>query len=265
MFNGTRAAAAVAATIVLFAGVPVIFFNGAGASAAEIKILCANGMKAILAELHPQLERATGQRVTMSFGEAGILRKSIQDGESVDAVILPRVTLDMVLKDGNLLPDTTVDLAQSSVGIGIRADAAKPNISSADGLRRTFLAAKSIAVTDPATGGASGVHIADVFKRLGIAEQLQPNLKLVRGGLNAEFITKEEAEMAVQLAHEIRMVPGVQFIPLPAEYGRTIVFSVAIASKTKESAAAKAVVQFLLGPEAMTVVQSKGMDPATRK
>ena len=265
MFSKTRAAASVAAILVLFVVVPIIFGNGTDASAAEIKILCANGMRAVLTELHPQLERTTGQRVTMSFGEAGILRKTVQDGESVDVIILPRVTLDGVLKDGNLLPGTTVDLAQSSVGIGIRADAAKPDISSVDGLRRTFLAAKSIAVTDPATGGASGVHIADVFKRLGISEQLEPNLKLIRGGLNAEFITKGEAEMAVQLAHEIRMVPGVQFIPLPAEFGRTIVFSVAIASKTKESAAAKAVVQFLAGPEAMTVVQAKGMDPATRK
>jgi molybdate transport system substrate-binding protein len=109
------------------------------------------------------------------------------------------------------------------------------------------------------------VHIAEVFKRLGIAEQLAPKLKLNRGGPNAELIAKGEAEMAVQLAHEILMVPGVQFIPLPAEFGRTFVFSAAVASKAKESAVAKAVLQFLTGPEAMTVIQAKGMDPATRK
>lgn len=265
MLKGTHAAAAVVATLMLFAVVPVILGNGADASAAEIKVLCANGMRAVLTELHPQLERTTGQRVTMSFGEAGILRKSIQDGTSVDVVVLPRGTVDQVLTDGNLVPGTTVDLAQSSVGIGIRADAAKPNISSADELRRAFLAAKSIAVTDPATGGASGVHIAGVFKRLGIVEQLEPKLKLIRGGLNAEFIVKGETDMAVQLAHEIRMVPGVQFIPLPAEFGRTIVFSAGLASKAKESAAAKAMLQFLSGPDAMKVAQAKGMDPAPRK
>src|SRR5215210_2146517 len=262
MISRTRAAAAVVTTVSLFAVAPVIFSNGADASAAEVKVLSANGMRAVLTELHPQLERTTGQRVTMSFGEAGNLRKRIQDGEIADVIVLPRVVLDQVLTDGYSVPGTTVDLAQSSMGIGIRADAPKPDISSADGLKRTFLAAKSIAITDPATGGVSGVHIADVFKRLGIADQLNPKLKLSRGGPNAEFITKGEAEMAVQLAHEIRMVPGMQFIPLPAAFERTFVFSAALASKAKDSGPSKAVLQFLAGPDAMTVVQAKGMDPA---
>jgi ABC-type molybdate transport system substrate-binding protein len=86
MLRKTRAAAAVVAALVLFAVAPVIFSNGADASAAEIKVLCANGMRAVLTELHPQLERTTGQRVTMSFGAAGNLRKRLQDGESVDVV-----------------------------------------------------------------------------------------------------------------------------------------------------------------------------------
>jgi molybdate transport system substrate-binding protein len=265
MISRTRAAAAVVTTVLLFAVAPVIFSNGTDASAAEIKVLCANGMRSVLTELHPQLERTTGQRVTMSFGEAGNLRKRIQDGEMADVIVLPRVVLDQVLTDGNGVPGTIVDLAQSSMGIGIRADAPKPDISSADGLKRAFLAAKSIAITDPATGGVSGVHIADVFKRLGIADQLNAKLKLNRGGPNAEFIAKGEAEMAVQLAHEIRMVPGVQFIPLPAEFERTFVFSAALASKAKESGPSKAVLQFLAGPDAMTVVQAKGMDPAAKK
>ncbi len=265
MISKTRAAAAVVTAIVLFAVAPIIFSNGADATAGEVKVLCANGMRAVLTELHPDLERATGQRVTMSFGEAGNLRKRIQDGDIADVIVLPRVVLEQVLEDGNLVPGTTVDLAHSSMGIGIRADAPKPDISSADGLKRAFLGAKSIAITDPATGGVSGVHIADVFKRLGIAEQLKSKLKLNRGGPNAEFIAKGEAEMAVQLAHEIRMVPGVQFIPLPAEFERTFVFSAALGSKAKESAASKAMLHFLSGPDAMTVIQAKGMDPATRK
>ena len=265
MISKRRAAAVVVTAIVLFAVEPIIFSNGADATAAEVKVLCANGMRAVLTELHPQFERTTGQRVTMSFGEAGNLRKRIQDGEIADVIVLPRVVLDQVLTDGNIVLGTTVDIAQSSMGIGIRADAPKPDISSADGLKGALLAAKSIAITDPATGGVSGVHIADVFRRLAIAEQLNPKLKLNRGGPNAELIAKGEVEMAVQLAHEIRMVPGVQFIPLPAEFERTFVFSAALGSRAKESGSSKAVLHFLSGPDAMTVIQAKGMDPATRK
>ena len=243
----------------------MIFSNGADANAADVKVLCANGMRAVMSELHPQLKRTTDQRVMMTFGEAGELRKHIQDGERHDVIILPRVVLDEILAQGDIVPGTTVDLAQSSMGIGLRADAPTPDISSGHGLKRALLAARSIAMTDPASGGVSGVHMANVFERLGIAEQLKPKLKLNRGGPNAEMIAKGEAEMAVQLAHEIRMVPGMQFIPLPAEFERTFVFSAALGSNAKESRPSKAVLQFLSGSDAMTVIRAKGMDPAARK
>lgn len=265
MISKTRAAAAVVTAIVLIAVAPMLFSHGADANPAEVKVLCANGMKTVLTELHPQLERTTGQQVTMSFGEAGDLRKRLQEGESADVIVLPRMVLDQVLAQGNLVPGTMVALAQSAMGIGVRAEVPKPDISAADGLKRAFLAAQTIAITDPASGGVSGVHIADVFQRLGIAEEVKPKLKLNRGGPNAAFVARGEADMAVQLAHEIRAVPGIAFIPLPAELQRTIVFSAGLASYAKESGAAKALLQFLAGPEAMTVIRAKGMDPATNK
>ena len=181
MISKSRAAAAVVTAIVFIVVAPMLFTDGADANAAEVKVLCANGMRSVLTELHPQLERTTGQQVTTSFGEAGDLRKRIQDGEIADVIVLPRIVLDQVLAQGNLVPGTMVDLAQTAMGIGVRAEAPKPDISSADGLKRAFHAAQSIAMTDPASGGVSGVHIADVFQRLDIAEKVKPKLKLNRG------------------------------------------------------------------------------------
>src|SRR6266852_4141845 len=212
----------VAATISVAA---VLLGHGVGAAAAEVKVLCANGMRAVLTELHPQLERTTGQRVTMNFGEAGHLRTRIQDGEMVDVIVLPRVVLDQLLTQDKIVPGTIVDLGQRGMGLGVRTDEAKPDSGSAEGLKRALLAAKSIVITDPATGGVSGVHIAEVFQRLGIAEELKPKLRLNRGGPNAAFVARGEADMAIQLAHEIRAVPGIDFIPLPVEFQRTFVFS----------------------------------------
>jgi molybdate transport system substrate-binding protein len=235
------------------------------AGAADVKILCASGMREVVSELQPPLERTTGNHVTVNFGEAGDLRKRIQGGENVDVVVMPRVVLDQVLSDRNIVNGTIVDLAQSSMGIGVRADAAKPDISSADGLKRALLAARSIAVTDPASGGVAGVYIADVFQRLGIAEQLKPKLRLTRGQRNAEFVASGEAEIAIQLSSEIRVVPGIEFIPLPAEFQRTFVFSAALGSNTREVDASRAVLQFLSGPEAIAIIQAKGMDRAALK
>jgi hypothetical protein len=144
------------------------------ARAAEVTILCASGMREVVSELGPQIERATGHRVAVSFGEAGDLRKRI-------------------------------------------------------------------------------------------AEQLQPKLKLTRGQRNAEFVAKGEVEIAIQLSNEIRIVPGIEFIPLPAEFARIFVFSAALALDTKEIGAAKAVLQFPSGPEAIAVIRAKGMDEAAPK
>jgi molybdate transport system substrate-binding protein len=233
--------------------------------AADVKILCASGMREVVSELKPQIERATGQRVDVSFGEAGDLRKRIKGSEPVDVVVLPRVVLDQLLSDGKIVDGSTINLAQSSMGIGVRADAPKPDIGSTDGLKRFLLAAKSIAVTDPASGGVAGVYIANVFQRLGIAEELQPKLKLTRGQRNAEFVAKGEVEVAIQLSNEIRIVPGIEFIPLPREVARTFVFSAALASDSKEIESAKTVLQFLSGSEAVTVIRGKGMDEAAPK
>jgi molybdate transport system substrate-binding protein len=198
--------------------------------------------------------------VSISFGEAGDLRKRIQGGEIADVTVLPRIVLDQVMADGNIVPGTITDVAQSSIGIGVRKSGPKPDISSADKFKQALLAAKAIVATDPASGGVAGVHVADVLRRLGIMDQLTPKLKLTRGQRNAEFVAKGEADIAVQLSNEIRIVPGIEFIPFPPEFGRTFIFSAALGSNAKDPNAAKAILRFLAEPEAVAVIEAKGMD-----
>jgi molybdate transport system substrate-binding protein len=237
-----------------------VYFISNTVEAAEIKILCASGMREVISELQPQLVQLVGRQVSISFGEAGDLRKRIQSGEIADVTVLPRIVLDQVMADGNIVPGTIIDVAQSSIGIGVRKDGPKPDINSADNFKRALLAAKAIVATDPASGGVAGVHVADVFRRLGITDQLTPKLKLTRGQRNAEFVAKGEADIAVQLSNEIRIVPGIEFIPFPPELGRTFIFSAAVGSNAKDPNAAKAILRFLAGPEAVAVIEAKGMD-----
>jgi molybdate transport system substrate-binding protein len=233
--------------------------------AAEIKILCASGMREVVSELQPQLARIAGQQVSISFGEAGDLRKRLEGGEIADVAILPRIVLDQVAADGNVVPATIIDISQSSIGIGVRKDAPKPDIGSAEQFKQVLLAAKAIVVTDPASGGVAGVHVADVFRRLGIMDQLAPKLRLTRGQRNATFVEKGEADIAVQLSNEIRIVPGIVFIAFPPEFGRTFVFSAALGSNAKEANVARTMLQFLASPETAAVVEAKGMDRAAAK
>ena len=233
--------------------------------AAEIKILCASGMREVVSEVQPQLARIAGQQVSISFDEAGELRKRLQGGEIADIAILPRIVLDEVAADGNIIPATIIDISQSSIGIGVRKDAPKPDIGSAEQFKHVLLAAKAIVVGDPASGGVAAVHVANVFRQLGIMDQLAPKLRLTRDQRNATFVEKGEADIAVQLSNEIRIVPGIEFIAFPPEFGRTFVFSAALGSKAKEANVARTILQFLAGPETAAVVEAKGMDRAAAK
>lgn len=235
------------------------------ADAAEIKILCASGMREVVSELQPQLARLVGREVSISFGEAGDLRKRLQGDEIADVSILPRIVLDQVLADGNIVPGTTIDIAQSSIGIGVRKDGPKLDISSAEKFKQVLLAAHAIVATDPASGGVAGVHVADVFRRLGIMDQLAPKLILTRGQRNAQFVARGEADIAVQLSNEIRMISGIEFIPFPPEFGRTFVFSAGLGTKAQDANVAKTILQFLAGPETLAVVEAKGMDRTASK
>jgi molybdate transport system substrate-binding protein len=240
--------------------VSAVYFASNAANADDIRILCASGMREIVSELQSRLGQVVGQQVIVSFGEAGDLRKRIQGSEIADVAVLPRIVLDQVVADGNVIPATIVDISQSSIGIGVRREGPRPDISSAEKLKQVLLAAKAIVVTDPASGGVAGVHVDDVFRRLGIKDQLAPKLRLTRGQRNAEFVAKGEAEIAVQLSNEIRIVPGIEFIPFPPEFERTFVFSAGLGSNTKQANFAKMILQFFASPETAAVVQAKGMD-----
>ncbi len=226
----------------------------------DLNVLCANGMKGVLLDLQPQLETAVGRHVTISFGEAGDLKKRIAGGEAADVVILPRTVLDQLQADGKLAPGSVENLAQTAMGIGIRENAPTPDVSSPEALKKIFLSARSIAITDPSSGGVSGLHIMEVFRRLGIAEEVQSKLKLNRGALNAELVANGEADVAVQLAHEIHAVRGVTFIPLPQTLQRIVIFSAAVVANTRRPEAASAVLRFLKSNTAVTVVRAKRMD-----
>jgi molybdate transport system substrate-binding protein len=240
-------------------------FAPIAAKATDVKILCASGMREIVSDLQPRLGQIVGEQVSVSFGEAGDLRKRIQGGEIADVAILPRIVLDQVVADGNAVAATIIDISQSSIGIAVRKDGSMPDVSSAEKFKQVLLAAKAIVVTDPASGGVAGVHVADVFRRLGIMEQLTPKLRLTRGQRNATFVAKGEADIAVQLSNEIKMVPGIEFIPFPTEFGRTFVFSAALGTHVKDSNAARTILQFLAGPDTAAVVAAKGMDQPTAK
>jgi molybdate transport system substrate-binding protein len=252
-------AAAMAAGL-LFSAIATM--DRAAAQAAEIKVLTSVALTSALDELAPQFERATGNKLNIGYGLISDIRKRIVAGETADVVILSRPAMDDLGKQDKIAPGSIADVVETPVAIAVRAGAPKPDISSADALKRSLLAAKSIVYADPAKGGASGVHFAHVVEQLGIAEQLKSRTILVPGAQAADVVAKGEAEIGVGQASEIVPVSGAQLVgPLPGEFGSVTKFTAGIGASSKASDAAKSLIQFLTGPVAAPVFKSKGLQP----
>jgi molybdate transport system substrate-binding protein len=251
------AAAGIAATILSSqAGV---------ANAAEVKVLSAVAVKAVLDDLVSGFERATGHKVTIAYATAGVLRDRIKASEAFDMAVLPRPIMDPLITQGAIAPASTTVFARSLVSVGVRAGAPKPDISTVEAFKRTMLAAKSISYADPAKGGGSGIHAASVIERLGIAEEMKPKTKLVPGAESVDLVAKGEAEIAIVNTPVIVSKPGVELVgPLPAELQNTtdFVFFVGVGASAKEPDAAKALIKYLQAPDAARVIKAKGMEPS---
>jgi molybdate transport system substrate-binding protein len=143
---------------------------------AEVRVLSAVGMRQVMLDLGPKFERATGHRLTISFDSGGLILKRIEAGETVDVVMISQPVIERLGKAGKLVAGSATVLATSRVGVAVRKGVPKPDISSRAAFKRALLDANTIACPDPALGGSSGVHIAKVFERLGIAEALKSKL-----------------------------------------------------------------------------------------
>ena len=126
------------------------------------------------------------------------------------------------------------------------------------------MAAKSVAYIDPKAGGSSGIYVAGLLQKLGIAEQVNAKAVLVHGGAVADHIADGEAEIGVHQISEILPVAGVTLVgPLPAAIQNFTVYSAGVATAARDPAAARALVEFLSGPHALPIIEAKGMQPAS--
>jgi molybdate transport system substrate-binding protein len=222
--------------------------------ASDIKVISANGMREVIKETTARYESETGNKLLVTIAETGDISKRILSGETYDVIMVPKNASDEFQKAGKITADQA-PLIRVNFGLGIKADGPRPDISSTDGLRKTFLAANKVLITDPSNGGISGVHLMSVLDKLGITEQMKPKLILNRGnGFHAEEVVKGTVDMAVQAEHEIKCVKGTAFLDYPAEFQRPIVFIGSIGAAAGDAKAAKSYLAFIAGPEARPAI-----------
>jgi molybdate transport system substrate-binding protein len=240
----------------IIAGALALLGTLTSAAAAELTLVASNAIDAILDDLVPKFERASGHSVTKRLGIASALRKQIEGGAPFDVTILVGA-LDNLVKQGKVAAGTPVALGRSGYGLAVRAGAPKPDISTTEAFKRTMLNAKSIGYTE---GGGSGTYFVRLLDRLGIAEAMKPKL---RPGANMQAaVARGEVEMTVNGIVPILRVPGIELVgPLPPELQSHSTFVAGIAAASREAAAAAALLTFLTSPVAASVFRQRGVDP----
>ena len=234
----------------------VALLASAGAEAAEIKVLSTVGMQPATPELFSQFESATGHRVVVTYGLAAVLKTKFLEGATADVLILTSPIIDDLAKQAKVVTESKRDVARSGVGLAVKAGAPKPDISTPEALKAAVLGAESIGYSRE---GASGVAFARVLDRLGIADQVRAKYKDT-GTKAGEMVATGEIALAAAQIPELMAVPGVQIVgPLPSELQTVTVFSVGLATAAQDSAAAKALIEFLAGPNATSVYKAKGL------
>jgi molybdate transport system substrate-binding protein len=234
------------------------------AQAAEIKVFSTVGVKSVLEDLMPKFEKETGHKLNITWSTAALLTKRVQDGEMPDAMILIRGNVDTLLKDGKIAPGSDATFGKSIFAVGVKAGAPKPDISTIEALKNSLLAAKAISFSDPASGGASGVYIVKQFDRMGITEQMKGKSKHPpSGGFAGTLLVNGEADIAINAKPELLTVSGVEVVgPLPGDMAFTVVYAAGVGSGATQTDAAKALVKYLISPDAQAVFKAKGYDPA---
>ncbi len=226
----------------------------ANAQQAPLKILCTQALRTSLNELAPRFEQASGIKVELSIAPSGKLVARVRGGEAADVLIANAPNIDALIKEGKV---AGVDVAKAAVGLVVRAGRPKPDIASADGVKRALVEANAVAWSP---GGLSGAIFEAALEKLGIAQAVKTKAKL--GSPAAAFVARGEADIAAQQISELSAVQGVELVgPLPAELGGTTQFSAGILAGTAQGDAAKRLVEFLKSDEAARVIAEKGLTP----
>jgi molybdate transport system substrate-binding protein len=241
----------------------------ARAEAAEVKVLSAGAMRSVLQVLVPEFEKASKNKVTVEYGTAGAVEKQIDDMAEFDMAILTKSRLTKLSHGAKMAAGSVAVLASAPIGVAVRKGAPHPDISSVDAFKQALLKAKSIAYVDPASGGTSGIHMAKVFEKLGIASELKSKLHPVSAKAGqgspraAELVASGQADIAIQPISELMEVKGVDVVgPLPTELQTPeLTYAAGLTFITAEPLAAKALIDFLASPKAAAVYKAHGLNP----
>ena len=235
-------------------GLLFLLIQGLAAHAAEVRVFSGGGFRSVMTEVAPLFERTSGHKVVITFDSNDGLERRIKAGESFDVLLIGTPTF-AVLGD-RIVPAPRTVVGRAGLGVAVRAGTPKPDITSADALKRALLGVNSVSHVGD---GLSGVLFLALLDRLGIAEAMKPKLKPTAVANVAKAVASGEADMMVHVMPQILAERSVELVgPLPAEIQSYIDLTAGLGAAAKEPEAGKSLIAFLTSDVAIPVIKAKG-------
>lgn len=241
----------------------IMALSAAPCLADNVRVIGTGAVQHSVLALADAFQKSTGHRIVASFGTAGAVSAKFDAGESADVLVSSSAGVRDIATKGKLAPGEATPVGKVRVGIGIRAGAPKPDTSTPAALKAALLAATSFAYGDPASGATTGVHFAKILAELGIAEEVKGKALLRNGGL---LVMKEVADgkaaFGVTQTSEIIALPGCEIAGYLPDSMQLVTTYAAQLTREAKTPAAKAFIDFLVGPQGVEIFKHEGFEPA---
>ncbi|MBV8913474.1 MAG: substrate-binding domain-containing protein [Acetobacteraceae bacterium] len=234
------------------------------ACAAELRVISSGGGLASLKAVAPEYQKQTGNHLSFDFGPSmgdtpNAIPQRLARGENIDALVMVGYALDKLVEEGKVTDPA--DVALSKIGAAVKQGAAKPDVSTVDGLRQAMLAAHTIAVSD----SASGVYIQnEMIKKLGIEGQVRSKIRMIPADPVGGVVAKGEADLGFQQISELKPVVGIAILgPLPDAMQDVTLYKAGVVESSRQKELARAFIRFLTSPEAAVAIRESGLEPVS--
>jgi molybdate transport system substrate-binding protein len=227
------------------------------AVAAELIVLTNQGATPGVREVAAAFERVSGHKVTVLQEAGPALEQRINNGPADLITSNPEPIAELVRK-GKVVADTVTPFVLASLGVSVRAGAPKPDIGTVEAYKAALLAAKSIGYSR----GCSGTHAAEGIAELGLAEQLKPKTVFTGNGPVVEYLARGDFEIGIQQTNIMVGAPGTDYVGVPPGFlNKPCPSSVALMTVSKEPDAARALIRFMVSPEAAPLLRKTLVEP----
>jgi len=254
MRNGLRGGLFIACVLLL----PVLAF-----AQVEVRVFTGGAMSGPVREAGDAFAKSAGYRIVYVTDTTGALQKRLASGERADVIVVTSTAIEALQKDNRVVAGSRVDLARALIGVGVRAGAPSPDLSTPDTFKAALLKARSVSYVSPASGGTSGTYFEGLLQRMGIADAMKSKIVYrTQGSEVAAAVAAGEAEIGITFTSELAPTPGVKVAgTLPAAIQLPTIYSAALVTGAPSADAARAFLRALAGAEGRAAVKKAGLEP----